>query len=342
MRLFRFSAPALLLILLFTSCSPSRRISGSVTPASGIPSYAADYISRYGSLAVGEMKRTGIPASITLAQGMLESDYGRSSLARRANNHFGIKCHNDWRGPRVYQDDDRRNECFRSYRSVEESYRDHSDFLINGSRYKELFSLSSTDYKGWAHGLKKAGYATNPKYPSLLIGKIEEYGLHIYDNPKAAPAPALSQPDDAVKVTPQDQRTEGQPDTGNAVTAPAEPPTVITLSTGRVAENNNVQYIVVKEGDTYESLAREFDLLSWEIRKYNDLLQDQPLTPGQMLYLQPKRAKAAFGITVHVVSEGETMYSLSQKYAVKLSSLYKLNMMKEGDECTPGQKLKLR
>ncbi len=127
------------------------------------------------------MRRTGIPASITLAQGMLESNYGRSTLATKGNNHFGIKCHNDWRGEKIYHDDNRRGECFRSYPTVEDSYRDHSDFLTTGSRYKDLFKLSNTDYKGWAHGLKKAGYATDPQYATLLINKIDDYGLHAYD-----------------------------------------------------------------------------------------------------------------------------------------------------------------
>ncbi len=173
--------PALLSLLLFVSCGPARMSKTPGLPSGSIPSQADEYLRKYSALAIKEMNRTGIPASITLAQGMLESDYGRSTLARKGNNHFGIKCHSDWRGEKIYHDDNRRGECFRAYRTVEDSYRDHSDFLVNGSRYRELFRLSSTDYRGWAHGLKKAGYATDPKYPALLIRKIEDYGLHTFD-----------------------------------------------------------------------------------------------------------------------------------------------------------------
>ena len=152
-----------------------------VVSQSGTGGTSVDYINKYKDLAVSEMKRTGIPASITLAQGMIESDFGRSRLAREANNHFGIKCHNDWTGPTIRHNDDRRNECFRKYRKPEESYYDHSDFLKSGSRYSALFYLDPADYKGWARGLKKAGYATNPDYANMLIRKIEEYNLYDFD-----------------------------------------------------------------------------------------------------------------------------------------------------------------
>lgn len=351
---------AVLIALLSYSCGSSRRVSSSVRPATDMPAYAEAYIERYAPLAVTEMRRTGIPASITLAQGMLESDYGRSTLARKGNNHFGIKCHSTWNGGKIYHDDNRRNECFRSYRSAEDSYRDHSDFLVTGSRYKDLFRLSATDYKGWAHGLKKAGYATNPDYPSLLIRKIEEYGLHAYDvgaQRKNSVAKASEVP--SSKTATQGENRNAVSETGevpakaSADTAPVpssgtdtsgdyNPDKVITFGTGRTGETNRVQYIIVRDGDTRKSLAEEFDLLAWEINRYNELPGDTPLVPGQVIYLQPKRNKADVGNNVHAVMEGETMYMISQKYAVKLSSLYKMNMMEEGTECTPGQKLKLR
>jgi LysM repeat protein len=217
---------------------------------------------------------------------------------------------------------------------------------VTGSRYLDLFKLGSTDYKGWAHGLKKAGYATDPKYPELLIRKIDEYGLHEYDDglvrttasqaaattvPKQTagqlPPPPVQKAADTVQVPPEIQ----------------EPIKVISLNTGRrIQENNNVQFVIVKEGDTYESLAEEFQLLSWEISRYNDLSPNAALRPGQVIYLQPKRNKAADGNSVHVVQTGETMYFLSQKYAVKLSYLYKMNVMEEGTECIPGQKVRVR
>lgn len=313
--------------MLLVSCGTSRTAKTPGLPSGSIPSQADEYLRNYSALAIKEMNRTGIPASITLAQGMLESDYGRSTLARKGNNHFGIKCHSDWRGEKIYHDDNRRGECFRSYRTVEDSYRDHSDFLVNGSRYRELFSLSSTDYRGWAQGLKKAGYATDPKYPALLIRKIEEYGLHAYDTgAKTGAVPVQTQ---AVEQT-------------DVPVTPQSPVKSVSMGSGRIEMNNNVQYIIVRENDTYKSLAEEFMLLSWEIVRYNDLVSGAPLKPGQVLYLQPKRSKAEAGFTLHTVMPGETMYSISQKYAVKLSSLYKMNLMEEGTECATGQKLRLR
>lgn len=359
---------------LLASCSSSRRAARNTEPTGPARDYAVDYLRKYSSLAVSEMKRTGIPASITLAQGMLESNYGRSRLATQGNNHFGIKCHSNWTGRKIYHDDNRRGECFRVYNSAEESYIDHSEFLVNGSRYRDLFRLSSTDYKGWAHGLKKAGYATDPKYPELLIRKIEEYRLWAYDTgeavaagvrqagagsvpvtggsstPKAQAKPAQSSRDisaTAIQTIPDKdaKATQSQPVTAitSAVPEAEEPIKVISLSTGRKAlENNNVEYIIVEEGDTYESLAERHQLLSWEIARYNDLSAGSPLVPGQVIYLQPKRTKAAQGLSVHVVDAGETMYIISQKYAVKLSSLYKMNLMEERTECRPGQKLRIR
>ncbi|MCU0457936.1 MAG: glucosaminidase domain-containing protein [Bacteroidales bacterium] len=339
-------------ILLLASCSSSRRAARSSEPLGPARDYAIDYLSKYGSLAVSEMKRTGIPASITLAQGMLESNYGRSRLATQGNNHFGIKCHSSWTGRKIYHDDNRRGECFRVYSSAEESYIDHSEFLVSGSRYRDLFRLSPTDYKGWAHGLKKAGYATDPKYPELLIRKIEEYRLWAYDTGEAVSA-GVRQPDsgsppvtggsEAAKTAATSAPSQPSP----ARTVPSreteEPIKVIRLDTGKkTLENNNVEYIIVEEGDTYESLADRHQLLSWEITRYNDLPSGSVLSPGQVIYLQPKRSKAAQGFSVHVAEAGETMYSISQKYAVRLSSLYKMNLMDEGTECRPGQKLRIR
>lgn len=352
MRLLIKYITVILSIVLLFSCSSSRKAKSTGLSAGSLPGYAEDYIMKYSDLAVREMHRTGIPASITLAQGMLESDYGRSTLAKKSNNHFGIKCHNDWNGKKVYHDDNRKGECFRAYQSVEDSYVDHSDFLVNGSRYKDLFRLSNTDYKGWAHGLKKAGYATDPNYPSLLIRKIDEYRLHEFDTGRGRTAKA-----DDIKLTEINSTTAKKTD--QMVTQPAvnisvpvdsiampveekAPVRVISLGKGRTGMNNNVQFVVVREGDTYRSLAEEYQLLSWEITRYNDLPANSTLQPGQILYLQPKRSKAESGLTIHIVQPGETIYSISQKYAVKLSSLYKMNLMNEGTECVEGQKLRLR
>jgi LysM repeat protein len=352
----------LFLLLILSSCGASRRAARTPVAPGTAPSYAVDYLNRYSALAVNEMKRTGIPASITLAQGMVESNYGRSTLARKGNNHFGIKCHSDWKGGKIYHDDNKRGECFRSYRSVEESYRDHSDFLVNGSRYRDLFRLPADDYKGWAHGLKKAGYATDPKYPSKLIAKIEEYDLHRFDSgnvtaakstqnasrSEAAPAPAFSPvPSDLPATVRSDSSVAAGAFAQREAEAKPEPEAeepikVISLINSRIRENNNVEYIVVEEGETFESIAKKFNLLAWEINRYNDLAPGSGARPGQVIYLQPKRNRAAAGSSIHVAQAGDTMRSISQKYAVRLSSLYKMNLMDEGAECVPGQKVRIR
>jgi LysM repeat protein len=279
----------------------------------------ADYTEEYKDIAIMEMKRTGVPASITLAQGMLESDDGNSSLAVKAKNHFGIKCHDDWKGKKIYHDDDQRKECFRKYNSVYESYEDHSDFLRTGSRYSFLFELDPVDYKSWAKGLKKAGYATNQEYAEKLIEIIDENDLHQYDLIGSSG-----------KKTSETRKIRGQ-----KFSETKEP-------TREIFKRNLIKYIVIQEGDTYQSLQKELGLLPFEIFKYNDLSRDSLLYPGREIYLQPKRLKAASGASFHIVKQGETMYAISQMYGVKLSRLYKMNLMNPGTEPTPDQKISLR
>jgi len=276
-----------------------------------------DYIKTYSDLAMREMARTRIPASITLAQGCLESNNGNSTLATRGNNHFGIKCH-DWTGRKIFHDDDERHECFRSYRSPYESYKDHSNFLATKERYAFLFQLKPHDYRGWAKGLKEAGYATAPNYAKLLIQIIEQNELYKFD---------LLVLDGGLAM-------------GTDTAATLE---FHEYATGRkVMLNNRIEYILVEPGDTPESLREEFDLYKNEIYRYNNLFKGERLTPGQMIYLQPKRRKAARGNEVHVVKEGETMYDISQAYGVKLKHLYRMNLMLEGSQPLEGSKINLR
>jgi len=276
------------------------------------------YIENYKDLAIKEMLRSGVPASITLAQGMLESDNGNSRLAKKANNHFGIKCHKNWTGPKIYHDDDTRGECFRKYKSVYESFQDHSDFLMSSSRYSFLFELDMTDYKGWAKGLKKAGYATSVTYAEMLIRIIEENELHQYD-------------------------LKGASEAGNQKILKAQKDKSSGNLAGReVLLRNRVKYIIVKPEDNFRSLQEEFDLLPYEIFKYNDLARDQELKAGQVLYLQPKRNRAEAGNAIHTVKEGETMLQISQMYAVKPEKLYYKNLMYPGQDIKPGTKISLR
>ena len=315
----------------------SCRVYKPVVQGSGSEPSAEDYIYMYKDLAVSEMKRTGIPASITIAQGMIESDFGRSRLAREANNHFGIKCHDDWTGPTIHKNDDRRNECFRRYSKPEESFYDHSDFLRSASRYSFLFDIEPSDYKGWARGLKKAGYATNSDYANMLIRKIEEYNLMNLDQGYNL-AIFRSQSRIAVKPISSAQDTIGSLKPAPVLNAS----TTIAAHVPRIMENNRIQYIIVKDGDTRERIENEFQLLKWELPRYNELDSNFPLVPGQILYLQPKREKAEAGKDYYTAAEGDTMYLISQKYGIKLKSLYKMNRMEEGSQPEKGEKIWLR
>lgn len=274
-----------------------------------------EYIDKYKELAMQEMKRTGIPASITLAQGVLESGNGNSTLATKANNHFGIKCH-DWNGPSVKHNDDKKNECFRKYKSPEKSYLDHSDFLTQRGRYAFLFDLKPDDYKGWAKGLKKAGYATSPTYADALIRIIEENELYRYDN----------------QVLASGKSSRGKKTIEQAL-----------LASGRHVEfENRVKYIVADSGDTYEKLTGELYLMSWQLPKYNENKAGGKLNKGDVVYLQPKRNKASVDNKTHMVKEGETLYTISQLYAVKESKLRKRNNLNAGEEPLPGSVIMLR
>jgi LysM repeat protein len=323
----------LVLITGLYSCKASKQITSSST----ISLSEETYIDNYKDIAISEMKRAGIPASITLAQGMIESDYGRSTLAREANNHFGIKCHSDWTGPKVYHHDDRRNECFRKYNKPEDSFYDHSEFLKSGSRYRFLFDLSATDYKGWAHGLKKAGYATNPDYANMLIRKIEEKNLHLYDNGyKNAVSSQYKQPPVKESVSVQDTDKKLVP------VYPVNEKIMVAARIPREMENNKLRYIIVRDGDTREKLQEEFQLLNGELSRYNELGDDFTITPGQILYLQPKKEKADLGNEFYNTIQGDTMYMISQRYGIKLKSLYKMNRMQENSEPAPGSTIWLR
>lgn len=273
-----------------------------------------DYFETYKEIAIHEMERSGVPASITLAQGALESRDGNSRLARNGNNHFGIKCHNDWKGKKIFEDDDSRNECFRNYKSVEDSYRDHSDYLRTKTRYAFLFDLNLTDYKGWARGLKKAGYATSPTYAESLIKIIEENNLAIYDRMTAAHLKA-----------PERARRSGVESTSRPI-----------------LERNRVKYILARKGDTFDGITDELGKLSWELPQYNDVRNPDTLAQGQIIYIQPKRNKAEAGKNTHMVKEGETIYMISQLYAIKLERLYLMNEMNPGTRPSVGTTLQLR
>lgn len=298
------------------------------------------YIQRYSDVAVSEMYRSGIPASITLAQGLLESGAGRSQLAVKSNNHFGIKCHNGWQGGRVYHDDDAKGECFRKYDHPEESYRDHSDFLRYRDRYKFLFDFQITDYKSWAYGLKKAGYATDPSYPEKLIRIIEQYKLHEYDTRSSK---GVQNSGDAQGSG--DARTLPLPPSqiDQTVRVDGSAREVFRFSLSRqVYSQNDVQFVYAMEGETYESIARSNNLFLGELLRFNDLSGKPVLEPGTVVYVQKKKKYAAKGLEMHVVEKGETLRKISQRYGMRLKTLRKLNGLQNTSLIREGDILKLR
>jgi len=286
------------------------------------------YISKYSAIAVSEMQRTGVPASITLAQGMLESRYGLSSMATDGNNHFGIKCHNDWKGKRMYYDDDAPGECFRVYRSAAESFRDHSDFLRYWDRYKFLFELQPTDYKGWAKGLKKAGYATDPAYANKLIKIIEDYRLYRFDTGSAGEVIAV--PETPIAIEKQTVRKVAS---GEHYTYSLSRP---------MYKRNGVRFVYSQPGETWESIALSYNLFFKEILRFNDLEEAGPLPQGTVVYLQKKKRQAAPGMEMYVFSAGEDLRSVCQRFAVRQKNIVKLNGLPEGYQPQEGDRIILR
>ena len=297
-----------------------------------------DYIDQWKITAIEQMNEYHIPASITLAQGILESGNGNSPLARTANNHFGIKCHKNWDGGRFYQDDDLKNECFRSYSHAGQSYEDHSLFLTNRSRYAGLFELKLTDYKGWAKGLKAAGYATNPKYAHLLIDIIEKYDLAKYDNMPYLP----NQKEEDLHINIDEPLTDI--DDHNEIERENLVQLEIDARKHDVKINKyRTRYVIVHKGDTYYQIAKEFELGMWQLYKYNDLGKRDVLKEGEIIYLDPKRNKAKRGNNVYVCDKPMTLRDIAQNEGLKLKKLLKYNFGNTADETLPkGTKVILR
>lgn len=286
------------------------------------------YIEQWKEVAVAKMKEHGIPASITLAQGLLESRNGNSELAREGNNHFGIKCTPDWTGGKVYHDDDKKDDCFRKYKRAEDSFEDHSKFLLR-PRYAGLFELKPTDYKGWAHGLKKAGYATDPRYPEKLISLIERYELHKLD--RGVDVSYTKKP--AGTGTTTKPTKHGKPkDDGH----------VVTIGGGReeLRSEQGLKITLARTGDTYRRIADELELPRGIVAKWNESAPDQQLVEGQVVYLQAKKNKVK-DPAIHTVVQGETLWGISQHYGVKASKLAEYNSLGVADKLKPGQTIRL-
>lgn len=290
---------ALLLLLSGTACAFAQQ-----------DAYEA-YINRYKKMAMEQMWRYRIPASITLAQGLLESNAGRSTLATEANNHFGIKVGGTWTGPYVLRTDDAPNERFRKYRSVAESFEDHSLFLSARGRYSSLFQLAPNDYQGWAHGLKSAGYATNPRYGHILINLIERYNLTQYDRPQKS-----------------HNRQEDR-----------------AFASGRTLYLcNDLVYVVARQGDTFERIADDLDLKASRLRRYNEVDETYRLNAGDIVYLAKKKKHVVKPLrkTFHKVMPGESMYSIAQRYGIRTERLYKWNYKSPDYAAETGELIYLR
>lgn len=312
----------------------------------GVVSYAQKqeainkYIGQYKDLAIAEMQRTGVPAAITLAQGIHESGAGNSKLVLASNNHFGIKCKSNWKGESVKHDDDARGECFRKYPLAEDSYKDHSDFLKNGQRYAFLFSLDPTDYEGWANGLKKAGYATNPKYPLVLIKLITDYGLQDYTFialgkiPGKEVDPGIASGNEPSKVI-----------TGINDSVKVEPVIVagkneqLNYPAGEF-KINETKVVFVKKGTSFLSIAKQYDVDLSKIFEFNEIIRGEVTDKDQLIYLQRKRKTGSNEF--HTVQPGESLHDIAQQQAIRLESLMELNWLNKNEKPAIGEKLSLK
>lgn len=303
-----------------------------------------EYIDRYKSIAVKHMERYGIPASITMAQGILESDCGNSRLSTLSNNHFGIKCKRNWTGAKVYHDDDARGECFRSYPTVEASYSDHAEFLDSQPRYDSLFSYASTDYKSWARGLKAAGYATAPDYAQRLVRIIEENELYLLDRPDGERLYASRM---GRKATDPEGWFTDQASIGAAVGTAVDPDdyrvTINAHNGYNVHATNGVHYVQAKEGDTFENIGRKFRLSPRNLRKFNDLKDKkaQPMT-GEVVYIERKKKRWEGNARHHICRAGETAYAVGQSYGIRTRSVEKLNRLRPGATLTEGEQIRIK
>ena len=311
------------------------------------------YVNTYKVLAMAEMQRSGIPAAVILAQGLHESEAGTSELCKQSNNHFGIKCKDDWTGQVVYHDDDSRQECFRSYSTAADSYRDHSDFLRRGPRYAFLFQLDPTDYEGWAYGLKKAGYATNIRYSQILIKLIKDYNLQQY----SMIALGKLKPEDEVVLTMPGvpsvaavavvADSAGAVGAGTAGTAATQAGTAgVTTAVQEVAYPesefmiNRTRVVYVRAGVSLLAVAGQYDIPLGRLLEFNDMKEEDVLVKGQLIFLQRKRRTGA--IEYHVVRAGESLYDICQAEGMRFEDMLEMNQLTPGVQPAAGERIYLQ
>jgi hypothetical protein len=290
----------------------------------------AEYLAKYKTIAVAHAEKYGIPASIKMAQGMFESNNGNSRLAREGNNHFGIKCKTNWTGGTIYHDDDAPGECFRTYASAEDSWIDHSEFLDKQPRYAALFDLDPTDYKAWAQGLKDAGYATNPRYPEMLVKIIEDNQLYLLDRGQDPRGGASAH-----------ERTKthshgGKVDVDNYRVA------MYTHIGYEVWSSNGSRFVVAQNGDNLSKISSLFGVSEQKLRRFNDMTGGETVSAGDMIYLQAKNNRADCGAILHAVKMGETLRSISQVYGIKVKRLARMNRLRRDASLLTGQQIKLQ
>ncbi len=294
-----------------------------------------EYIATYKDAAIAQMQRLGVPASIILAQGLLETECGNSDLVKRSNNHFGIKCKSTWTGESVKHTDDAPNECFRKYPSAMESYKDHSDYLYNTPRYSSLFQLTSTDYKGWAYGLKKAGYATNPRYPQILISNIEKYNLQQFNEPGSS-----------IFVREDIATIKNIPPAEKPIAAPEKKDANIFQKLFSDKKNKDNQYfnrlkaVMAFKGKSLLAIATDNDIALVKLLEYNDLSTDGLLQEDQWIYLEKKHKEG--NRDAYTVMEDETLYNVSQTNAIQLSLLAQYNELPLSAELEAGTVVRSR
>lgn len=334
----------ILLALLVAAAAPVRAQSRRKSSAR---QSREEYIERYKQIAIDQMERYGIPASITMAQGILESDCGNSPLSLSSNNHFGIKCKRNWTGRKVYHDDDAKGECFRAYASVEDSYHDHAEFLDNQPRYDSLFAYASDDYRSWARGLKAAGYATAPDYAQRLIRIIEESQLYLLDRPNgdrlyAQHRQEQKRPDEWFT----DQSSVAAP-AASAASAGIDPDNfrVAISSVGDydIYATNGVRYVLARAGDSFRTIGRALRLSARSLRKFNDITDPhgEPMT-GEVIYIERKKNRWEGSEKHHICREGETAYAVAQTYGIRTKAVVRMNKLRKRGELAAGERIRIR
>lgn len=348
--------PTPLILNIFTLIAILSLQGGVIVAQSVVKQTRAEYVDKYKDIAIKHMEHYGIPASITMAQGLLESSSGNSELSTKSNNHFGIKCKTGWTGRSVRHDDDEAQECFRAYDTVEESYRDHAEFLDSGTRYDFLFNYSHTDYKSWARGLKSAGYATAPHYADMLIKIIEDEKLFLldYDGGAQMYAERANYSIETFDGTPAKRATVESAQVEQVGSGSDVDVDVIDPDNYRVTINshkgydvyriNDVSYVEANGEDSINSIAKAFDVWAYTLRRFNGLKRDDPIFKGERIYLEEMRKSWRGDAATHTVKSGETFESISKLYGVKAHSLERFNRhaVKDNNTLKEGDEIKLR